>query len=158
MLEVFNVRRSADSDDVLKSLNGQFYKTKTISADAISIEDVESGGVIFMTAGGDDYVVNLPVKAKGLYFTFVMANASGGSTYRINPDDNASIIGYVSANEGANADATTADGLVSVLDGTDGKYIQLTKATGHKGNYISLCCDGEDWYVVGGTGTWAHEA
>jgi len=137
MLDVFNVRRSADSDDVLKCLNGQFVKTKTITADATSIEDVES---------------------EGLYFTFVMANASAGSTYRINPDDNASIIGYVSANEGGNADATTADGLVSVLDGADGKYVQLTKATGHKGNYISLCCDGNDWYVVGGTGTWVHEA
>ena len=158
MLDVFNVRRSADSDDVLKCLNGQFVKTKTITADGVDIEDVESGGVIFMAAGGDNYVVNLPTKAKGLYFTFVMANASAGSTYRINPDDNASIIGYVSGNEGANADATTADGLVSVLDGSDGKYVQLTKATGHKGNYISLCCDGDDWYVVGGTGTWAHEA
>ena len=64
MLDVFNVRRSADSDDVLKCLNGQFVKTKTITADATDIEDVESGGVIFMAAGGDDYVVNLPTKAK----------------------------------------------------------------------------------------------
>lgn len=158
MKEVFDVRRSADSDDVLKCLNGQFYKTKTITATGEVLEDIESGTTVFMVAGGDNYTVTLPTKAAGLCFTFVHSGASGGSTYRITPAAGSSIVGYVSANESGNADATTADGLMSVLDGADAKYVQLTKATGHKGNYISLCCDGEDWYVVGGTGIFTHEA
>ena len=158
MLDVFNVKRSADSDDVLKCLYGQFLKTKTITATGETLEDVESGSVIFMVAGGDDYTVALPTAAAGLRFTFVHSGAAGGSTYRISPDSGVSIVGYISGNEGGNADATTADGLVSVMDGADGKYIQLTKATGHKGNYCDLVCDGDDWYVIGGTGTWAHEA
>ena len=158
MLDVFSVKRSADRGEVLKALNGHFYKTKTITGTGLSLEDVESGSIIFMEADADDSTVAHPTKAEGLYFTFVQSKATAGSTYRITPDSGASIVGYVSQQEGGNADATTADGLVSVLDGADGKYIQLTKATGHKGNYITLCCNGADWYVVGGTGTWAHEA
>ena len=45
MKDVFTVRRSADSDDVLKSLNGSFIQTKTVSADT-TLEDTDSGKVI----------------------------------------------------------------------------------------------------------------
>ena len=96
MLDVFSVKRSADRGDVLKALNGQFYKTKTITGTGLSLEDVESGSIIFMEADGDNNSVALPSKAEGLYFTFVQSNATAGSTYRISPDSAASIVGTLS--------------------------------------------------------------
>ena len=110
-----------------------------------------------MNAGSDNIVITLPALAAGLEFTFVQTKATAGSTCRITPVGG-SIIGYVSQQEGENADATTADGLVSVLDGADAKYVQLDKATGHKGDYIKIVCDGADWYVIGGIGEFSHEA
>ena len=89
----------------------------------------------------------------------IQGNISVGSAYSFtNASVSSSIIGYVSQQEGEDADATTADGLVSVLDGADGKYVQLDKATGHKGDYIKIVCDGADWFVIGGIGEFSHEA
>ena len=41
MKDVFSVKRSADSDDVLKSLNGHFMQTIDVAA-ATTLEDVDS--------------------------------------------------------------------------------------------------------------------
>ena len=40
MKDVFSVKRSADSDDVLKHVNGQFRKVEVLTADR-TLEDVE---------------------------------------------------------------------------------------------------------------------
>tara|TARA_R110001606_G_C15048749_1_gene613264 strand:+ start:76 stop:552 length:477 start_codon:yes stop_codon:yes gene_type:complete len=147
--------KSASGNYLLKS-RGILEFSKTVTA-ATTLTQEESGSTIFMVAGADNVVITLPAVKAGLSFKFVHSAASAAATCRITPVG-ASIVGYVVAQEGGNADATTADGLVSVLDGADDKYVQLTKATGHKGNYIELCCDGADWFVVGGVGTFAHQA
>ena len=124
-----------------------------------SLTGVDSAEYIFMEAGSDDVVVRLPTDLiPGFELTFVQANATAGSTCRITPSTPSKIVGYVSQQEGGNADATTADGLVSVLDGTAGKYVQLTKSTGHQGDWIKLVCNGTDWYVLGGVGTFTHQS
>ncbi len=122
-----------------------------------TLSEKDSGKVILMKADSDNAVVSLPKPKSGLEFLFVQTQSSAGSTFRITPV-NANIIGYASKQEGSNADATTADGLVSVLDGSSGKYIQLTKATGHQGNFIRIFCTGSNWFVIGGVGTFVHEA
>jgi hypothetical protein len=139
----------------LKRSRGILENTITVTAAKTLIEE-ESGSTVFMAAGADNVVITLPALKAGLYFKFVQVNADGAETCRIDPVGGL-IVGFVSQLEGANADATTAGGLVSDLDGADGAYVQLTKATGHKGNYIELLCDGSDWFVVGGIGTFAHE-
>ena len=125
--------------------------------EAATLVSADHGKIILMNAGADNVVITLPALAKGLEFTFVQTKASAGSTCRITPVGG-KIIGYVSQQEGENADATTADGLVSVLDGADDKYVQLDKATGHLGDYIKIVCDGSDWYVIGGIGEFSHES
>ena len=123
---------------------------------ATALTSADSGKTILMKASADDLVISLPTLAKGLELTFVQTKATAGSTFRINSVAG-KIIGSVSQHEGGNADATTADGLISVLDGGVNKYIQLTKATGHQGDFIKIVCDGTSWFVVGGIGTYAHE-
>ena len=137
-------------------MGGTSVSIKEITA-ATTLGNVDHGKTILMNAGADNVVITLPALAKGLEFTFVQTKASAGSTCRITPVGG-KIIGYVSQQEGENADATTADGLVSVLDGADNKYVQLDKATGHLGDYIKIVCDGSDWYVIGGIGEFSHES
>ena len=137
-------------------LGGSNAGVKEIT-EATTLAPADHGKIIFMSAGADNVVITLPALAKGLEYTFVQKQASAGSTCRITPVGG-KIIGYVSQQEGENADATSADGLVSVLDGADGKYVQLDKATGHQGDYIKIVCDGSDWFVVGGIGEFSHES
>ena len=133
-------------------------ESRTVTTGGVLLS-TDSENIIFMEASEDDVLIKLPKDlVPGQTFTFIQANASAGSTCRITPMGASKIIGYVSQQEGGNANATTADGLVSVLDGADGKYVQLTKATGHQGNFIKLICNGRDWYVIGGLGVFTHEA
>lgn len=142
----------------MSQISNKIKESRVITATS-SLTGLDSAEYIFMEAGSDDVVISLPVDLiAGLELTFIQSNASAGSTCRITPSSSSKIVGYVSQQEGANADATTADGLVSVLDGAAGKYVQLTKATGHQGDWIKLICDGTDWYVVGGVGTFTHES
>ena len=137
-------------------IGGTNANTLEVTA-ATTLTSADHGKYILMNAGADNVVITLPALATGLEYTFIQTKATAGSTCRITPVGG-SIIGYVSQQEGENADATTADGLVSVLDGADNKYVQLDKATGHKGDYIKIVCDGSDWYVVGGIGEFSHES
>lgn len=145
-------------EKIMSQISNKIKEGRVVTTRA-SLTGVDSAEYVFMEAGSDDVVVNLPSDLiTGVELTFVQANATAGSTCRITPSTPAKIVGYVSQQEGGNADATTADGLVSVLDGTAGKYVQLTKATGHQGDWIKLVCNGSDWYVIGGVGTFAHES
>ena len=137
-------------------LGGTSAAIKTVTA-ASTLNAADNGKTILMAAGEADVVITLPALEIGLELTFVQTNASAGATCRITPVGG-SIIGHVSQQEGEAADATTADGLVSVLDGADDKYVQLDKATGHQGDYIKIVCDGSDWFVIGGIGEFSHEA
>ena len=82
MKDVFTVKRSADGDDVLKQLNGQYLKVMSVSADT-TLEDTDSGAVILWDASTNDTDITLPACEKGLYFKIfvtVAAHATGGST------------------------------------------------------------------------------
>ena len=145
------------------SSKGGSFKAKVLNVkEAKTLTEEDSGAIVFCAAGADNVVITLPTINKpdsvGMEFTFVNINADGGSTCRLTPDSGGKIIGRVVQHEGGNADATTADGLTTALDGADGKYVQLTKATGHQGDWIKIVCQGADWFVVGGSGTYAHEA
>ena len=137
-------------------IRGSAASIKEVTA-ATTLTSADHGKNIFMSAGAANVVITLPALEKGIELTFIQKNASGGETCRITPVGG-KIIGYVGQQEGENADATTADGLVSVMDGGDNKYVQLIKATGHLGDYIKILCDGSDWYVIGGIGDFTNEA
>ena len=73
MLDVFKVRRSADSDDVLKKLNAQMVEVVDLSA-APTLEDVDSGKV-FTVDASTGFVITLPVAQKGLWYRFLITKA-----------------------------------------------------------------------------------
>ena len=73
MLDVFKVRRSADSDDVLKKLNAQMVEVVDLSA-ATTLEDVDSGKV-FTVDASTGFVITLPVAQKGLWYRFLITKA-----------------------------------------------------------------------------------
>ena len=139
MKDVFDVKRSADSDDVLKSLNGSFVQTISFSADG-NLEDTDSGKVVLLGANGID--VTLPRAAEGLNFviilsadydtavcTVVQGHADDdfyGAIYGSTQGENAATDGDVAA--GANTKITFA-------------------AASLKGDRVELVSDGTGWYA-----------
>ena len=139
MKDVFNVRRSADSDDVLKSLNGSFIQTKTVSADA-TLEDTDSGKVILLGANGVD--VTLPRAAVGLNFTVILTadyDTAVCTVVQGNADDDFYGAIYGST-QGENAGT---DGDVAA-----GANTKITFASASlKGDRVELVSDGTGWYA-----------
>jgi hypothetical protein len=139
MKDVFNVRRSADSDDVLKSLNGSFIQTKSVTADA-TLEDTDSGKVILLGANGVD--VTLPSAAIGLNFTIILAADYDTAVCTVvqaaaSEDFYGAIYG---STQGENA---ATDGDVAAASNT-----KITFASASlRGDRVELVSDGTGWYV-----------
>ena len=136
MKEVFNVKRSADGDDVLKQLNGQYKNTITVVATARTLEDVESGSIVFCTiTGSSDIAITLPTPAVGLYFTFInAATPSGSGDAVITPTGTDTIVAMSAADSGA-------DGASNLLADT-----VTIEAASIGGERLDVVCDGTFWY------------
>lgn len=118
----------------------------------------EDEGALFLI-GIDAKVATLLATILAFRLSFMNIGAAGNNDITISPDVADGIHGKIIKPEGSNADATTADGLVSVLSGTDDKDIVNTKATADPGDRVDLIGDGDvGWWVTGGLGIWASEA
>jgi hypothetical protein len=146
MLDVFNVKRSADGDDVLKQLNGHYLKTFTVTTAALTLEDVDSGAVIFLTiSGSSDVAITLPSVAKGLHFKFVAtASPSGSGDAVITSADNDDINYFMGPDSGADGSLTAASDTVTL------------EAAALGGEVIDFVCDGTTWHAFGHVGS--HDA
>jgi len=108
--------------------------------------------------GTDAKTFNLPATALGLEYTFINIGASGNNILTINPVTADAVFGNLPASHGANADATTANGLVSEASGAANKDWVNTKTTANRGDRCTLVGDGIDgWYIKSGVGVWASE-
>ena len=77
MLEKFDVRRSADSDDVLRAIQGQFKIVQTVGDADATIEDIKSGGLVLLnTAATADRTITLPAPGVGLFVSVIWTVAS----------------------------------------------------------------------------------
>ena len=139
MLDVFNVRRSADSDDVLKSLNGSFVQTISFSADG-NLEDTDSGKVVLLGANGVD--VTLPTAAVGLNFTIILtADYDTAVCTVVQASASEDFYGAIyGSTQGENA---ATDGDVAAASNTK---ITFSSAS-LKGDRVELVSDGTGWYV-----------
>lgn len=139
MKDVFTVRRSADSDDVLKSLNGSFIQTKTVSADT-TLEDTDSGKVILLGANGVD--VTLPRAAVGLNFVVILtADYDTAASTIVQGDAAEDFVGAIyGSTQGENA---ATDGDVAASSNTKIQFASPSL----KGDRVELVCDGTSWYV-----------
>ena len=128
---------------------------ETISDD-ITLTPLDSGKVFVVDT--DEKEITLPATFKGEY-TFINGGADGAVNLLITPNEDDAIFGSISASAGANADATTADGLISKASGADGASWQNTKATANKGDYCKLVGNGTTgWDIVAGIGIWTNPA
>ena len=137
MKEVFDVKRSADGDDVLKKLNGQYKNCITVTNAARTLEDVESGSIVFCAiTGSSDIAITLPTPAAGLYFTFInAATPSGSGDAVITPVATDTIVSMGAADSGA-------DGPTNLLADT-----VTIEAASIGGERIDLVSDGTYWYA-----------
>ena len=136
MKDVFNVKRSADSDDVLKQLNGQFKNVINVTNADVTLEDVDSGSVVFTAiSGSSDIGITLPAPANGLYFTVINAlTPSGTGDAVITPVTADTIVAMGAADAGA-------DGPTNLLADT-----VTIEAASIGGERLDLVSDDTYWY------------
>ncbi len=135
---------------------GNVYKTVEIVTDNRVITAADHGTTFLI--GTDAKVFTLPATIAGLEFTFINIGAAGNNILTIAPNASDGIFGNLAASHGANADATTADGLVSQASGTADKDWVNTKSTANQGDRCTLLGEGVDgWYITAGVGVWASQ-
>ena len=135
MKDVFDVRRSADSGDVLKSINGLLVKVKTIAAytaNNITLDDSDSGAMIVLPATGAASTITLPAAASGVNYRLVMGAATNSA--------------HTLTIAGTFAGIGTDAGDVMPMTGTN---IVIAASDFKKGDYLNLVCDGTTWFVEG---------
>jgi hypothetical protein len=134
MKELFSVRRSADSDDVLKSLNGLLQNVISTTDADYDLEDIETGSVIVLTRGSAT-TVTLPALAKGLNFRILMGSAQAhvidGGAAKIQGD-------LIDCSNAATLARTAVTNITSI-----------TTANTAIGDYLDFLSDGTNWYVTG---------
>tara|TARA_Y100001938_G_C8084542_1_gene431147 strand:- start:1827 stop:2264 length:438 start_codon:yes stop_codon:yes gene_type:complete len=132
MKDVFSVRRSADSDEVLKSINGLLVKVITPAYDSndITLSDKDSGAMVILPATTATSTITLPTAAAGLNYRLVMGAAS----------NSAHTLTIAGSFIGLGVDA----GVVMPLTGTD---IVIAASDFKKGDYLNFVCDGTNWFV-----------
>jgi hypothetical protein len=134
MLDVFEVKRSADSDDVLKRVNGQFEKVINVASTPVTLEDVESSAVV-VVEHGSAATVNLPTIEAGLCYKFFINSAQAHI-----------ISAGVNLIQGAiydNSNGTTLARTAVTNQAT------ITLANPVIGDCLEFHCDGTNWYVHG---------
>ena len=97
MKDVFDVRRSENSDEVLKSLNGHIVPVVDVADATYNIEDYQSG-TIFSISKLDGCTINLPKAQAGLTFTIYLSGTLTGGTTLISADSDADTFQGVVAN------------------------------------------------------------
>jgi len=135
MKDVFNVKRSADGDDVLKSVNGLLVKviSPAYSSHNITLDDADSGALVVLPATTGTSTITLPTASAGLNFRLVMGAATN-STHTL------TIAGTFA---GIGTDA----GVVMPMTGTN---IVIAEDDWKKGDYLNLICmDDTTWFVEG---------
>lgn len=96
----------------------------------------ESGSVFFLNSAAE-FATTLPAPAAGLHFTFVITAAPSGANYTVVTETATNII-YGSAEvNGASVPAVAEDS------------INFVSAAAAIGDWVSVWCDGTNWYVKG---------
>lgn len=129
---------------------------ETITADkTLTYND---SGTVFLV-GTDGLTITLPATKAGVTYTFINSGAAGNNIITISPNSADAIKGNLNSSVGANADATTADGLVAISGGADDKDWINTKSTANVGDRVTIIGDGSDgWWIVDGCGIWVSES
>ena len=140
MLEKFDVRRSADSDDVLRAIQGQFKIVQTVGDANATIEDVKSGGLVIINAAATgDRTLTLPAPAAGLFLSIIWTVASDAQATIIEVPSGA-LLGSVLAQNGTGTTIVQSDGSDTTLTINDDI---------EPGTRLEFVSDGTNWIVSG---------
>ena len=135
---------------------GNVFKTVELLTDNRTLTAADHGTTFLL--GTDSKVITLPATVAGLEFTFINIGAAGNNILTIAPNSADAIAGSIGASHGANADATTADGLASIASGAADKDWVNTKTSANPGDRCTLIGDGTDgWWITAGFGVWASQ-
>jgi hypothetical protein len=132
MKDVFKVKRSADSGEVLKSVNGLLVNviSPAYASNDITLSDEDSGSMVILPATTATSTITLPAASSGLNYRLVMGAAS----------NSAHTLTIAGSFIGLGVDA----GSVMPLTGSD---IVIAASNFKKGDYLNLVCDGTSWFV-----------
>ena len=167
MKDVFSVKRSADSDDVLKHVNGQFRKVEVLTADR-TLEDVESGTILAFNSTSA-IAVTLPSSASaGVFYDFVVLQATNDAAgHSITVGDTTDTTGdflfgsltLLDDQVSSPSNGCNGRGIMPAIhaDTGDNKILMDANATnggGEAGTYIRLTCLGDK--ITSANGPFGH--
>jgi len=113
------------------------YRNLTEVVTAANVLTAAESGSVFFLNSGTEFASTLPAPAAGLNFTFVITAAPSGANYTVVTESAANII-YGSAEvNGASVPAVAEDS------------INFVSAAAAIGDWVSVWCDGTNWYVKG---------
>jgi len=139
--------------------NGGGLLSFTTLTDDYTIANTDMGKIFGIAT--DAKTITLPAVSssnKGGIIRIMNTGADGNNIVTISPNSDDAIYGSLPASAGGNADATTADSLVSKSGGVDDKDFVNTKTTANQGDFVDLMSDGSaGWWIVNGVGIWASE-
>ena len=166
MKDVFTTKRSADSNDVLKSLNGAYKQVINVGDSTYTVDDADSGAIYNLNLAGG-IAITLPAAEAGLQFEFYVGTtftgtctitaASSADTYTgvVNHHDKDHLGTVVALNENIDTDGwnfpAAADYILTLDADTDGRFI---------GSYLKFTAISDSkWLIQGdvfGDGTATH--
>jgi len=125
--------QNKDGDNLQYAADGK-VRFKSIAAEAHEqLSASDSGAIVKIAANSTE--VTLPPAAEGLNFTFIFS-AHATAICKVNTAATDDFVGSLNANTGAGDIAV--DGDVSIETGS------ATVA----GDYVSVACDGTDWFIM----------
>ena len=147
MKDVFDVKRSADGDDVLKKLNNPFVNVINTGDANYALEDIESGYVLVDVAATAARTITLPAPSKGLYFKVIWTIASDAFHTIITAKAAADFIkGQV---QWIDSDTDTQADSFEILANGSSHYVLTVHDDIEQGSWVELVSDGTYWYVTG---------
>tara|TARA_R100001015_G_C4607000_1_gene162093 strand:+ start:872 stop:1354 length:483 start_codon:yes stop_codon:yes gene_type:complete len=147
MKEVFDVRRSADGDDVLKKLNNSFLNTVVLGDESKTLLDTDCGVVVYGADLTSARTLTLPNAEEGLHFKVIFAaNWTTDTTLKINAPDGELLKGSVSWFDFGTDDAISDSDIVANLSSND--FLNLEDDV-KAGSYIEFYATDSYWVVNG---------
>lgn len=118
------------------SLGGAVNLAVATLSTTTTLTAATSGATYIVTA--EDTTTTLPAVASGLSYRFHVGSIAGATGVIIHPAGTAKLYG-------------------NGFTAADGKGAKCTHATARAGDFISMICDGTDWWITSISGTWARE-
>jgi hypothetical protein len=121
----------------LPKLRGQINPTSTLTT-GTTLYDYNSGTTYFLDSSGGTFDVTLPSAKAGVNFKFIAKDATADVDI-VQAAASEDFVGFILDGAGTKDSATSSD--TKIIFDQSGGY--------SAGDWVSLSCDGTNWYVEG---------